>query len=108
VIFENQSLESMIEREEKINEGQIIPRIRVRSSPLNLHRERYQMHTLPQGVIPIVFGDGIMDLEKHLDQFLIICDIYFTEHDDVMVRRFLQTLVGPTYDWYLSLLVQKT
>jgi hypothetical protein len=44
-----------------------------------------------------------MDPKKHLDQFLTICDIHLIEHDDVMVILFLQTLIGPTYDWYLSL-----
>jgi hypothetical protein len=28
------------------------------------------------------------------------------EHDDVVVRFFLQTLIGPTYEWYISLLAQ--
>ena len=44
-----------------------------------------------------------MNLEKHLDQFLAICDIHSMTADDVMVRFFLQTLVGLAYDWYLSL-----
>jgi hypothetical protein len=47
-----------------------------------------------------------MDPKKHMDQFLSICDIHLIEHDDVMVKVFLQTLIGPTYDWYLSLLAQ--
>lgn len=44
-----------------------------------------------------------MNLEKHLDQFLSICDIHSIIEDDVIVRVFLQTLVGLAYDWYLSL-----
>jgi len=44
-----------------------------------------------------------MNPNKHLDQFPIICYIHLVTHDDVMVIVFLQTLIGPTYDWYLSL-----
>jgi hypothetical protein len=47
-----------------------------------------------------------MDPKKHMDQFLSICDIHLIEHDDVMVEVFLQTLIGPAYDWYLSLQAQ--
>ena len=92
MIFENQSSKSMEDRQEQRNEGQIIPRRRVRSSPLNLHGERHQMPTLPQDVIPIFFGDGIMDPENHLDRLLTICDIYLIEHDG-------ETLC-PNISWY--------
>jgi hypothetical protein len=44
-----------------------------------------------------------MDTKRHIDQFLAICDIHLIDHDDVMVRVFLQTLIGSTYKWYLSL-----
>jgi hypothetical protein len=44
-----------------------------------------------------------MNHDKHLDHFLTICDIHGVVHDDVMVRVFMQTLIGPAYDWYLSL-----
>ena len=44
-----------------------------------------------------------MNREKHSDQFLAIFNIHFVIEDDVMVIFFLQTLVGPTYDWYLYL-----
>jgi hypothetical protein len=44
-----------------------------------------------------------MDPKRHMDQFLTICEIHLIEHDDVMVRVFLQTLIGPTYEWYMSL-----
>ena len=42
-----------------------------------------------------------MSPKKHLDRFFTICDIHLILYDDVMVRVFLQTLVGPAYDWYL-------
>jgi hypothetical protein len=44
-----------------------------------------------------------MDPKRHMDQFLTMCEIHLIEHDDVMVRFFLQTLIGPTYEWYMSL-----
>jgi hypothetical protein len=49
---------------------------------------------------------GLWIQKGHMDQFLSICDIHLIEHDDVMVRVFLQTLIGPTYEWYLSLPTQ--
>jgi len=45
-----------------------------------------------------------MNPNKHLNHFLTICYIHLVTCDDVMVIVFLQTLIGPTYDWYLSLL----
>jgi hypothetical protein len=92
--------------ERERNERQRNPRRRARSSPLNLQGEQHQLPTLPQGILPIFSGDGIMDPKNHMDQFLSICDIHLIEHDDVMVRVFLQTLIGPTYEWYLSLPAQ--
>jgi hypothetical protein len=47
-----------------------------------------------------------MDPNKHMDKFLSICDIHLIEHDDVMVRFFIQTLVCLAYDWYISLPAQ--
>jgi hypothetical protein len=91
---------------ENQEERQRVPRRRARSSPLNLQGEQHQLSTLPQGVLPIFSGDGSTDLKRHLDQFLVVCDIHLIEHDDVMVRVFLQTLTGQAYEWYLSLPAQ--
>jgi hypothetical protein len=44
-----------------------------------------------------------MDPKRHMDQFLSMCEIHLIEHDDVMVRVFLQMLIGPSYEWYMSL-----
>jgi hypothetical protein len=60
--------------------------------------------TLPQGFLPVFLGDRVMDAKRHMDHFLFICEIHLIEHDDVMVRMFLQTLTYPTYEWYMSLL----
>jgi hypothetical protein len=92
--------------ERERNNRQRNPRRRARSNPLNLHGEQHTFPTLPQGVLPVFSGDGIMDPKRHMDQFLSVCDIHLIEHDDVMVRVFLQTLIGPTYEWYLSLPTQ--
>jgi len=38
-----------------------------------------------------------------MELFLVMCEIHLIDHDDVMVRFFLQTLIGPTYEWYIYL-----
>jgi hypothetical protein len=48
-------------------------------------------------------GDGIMDPQRYMDRFLSIYHIHLIEHDDVMVRVFLQILIGLTYEWYIYL-----
>jgi hypothetical protein len=65
--------------------------------------EKHQLPTLPQGGLPMFLGDEIMDPKRHMDQFLSMCELHLIEHDDIMVRFFLQTLIGPTYEWYMSL-----
>jgi hypothetical protein len=47
-----------------------------------------------------------MEPKRHMDQFLYMCEIHLIEHDDVMVRMFLKTLIGPSYEWYISLSAQ--
>jgi hypothetical protein len=47
-----------------------------------------------------------MDPKRHMNQFLSMCEIHLIEHDDVMVRMFLQTLIGLAYEWYISLPAQ--
>ena len=58
----------------------------------------------PCWTFPLFNGDGVMNPENHLDQFLAIYGIHSMIEDDVMVIFFPQTLVGPTYYSYLSLL----
>jgi hypothetical protein len=53
--------------------------------------------------LPTFPGDGSVDPKKHMEKFLSICEIHLVEHDDVMVRLFLQTLIGQAYEWYMSL-----
>jgi len=38
-----------------------------------------------------------------MEKFLILCEIHLVEHDNVMVRFFLQTLKDPAHEWYMSL-----
>jgi hypothetical protein len=99
-IIENTNNERR-ENDRKTNLGR-----RVKSSLLNLQGEKHQLPTLPQGILSIFTGDGIMDPKNHMDQFIFICDIHLIEHDDVMINVFLQTLIGPAYDWYISLPTQ--
>jgi len=73
-------------------------RRRARSRPLNLRGEQHQFPTLPQVIFPIFSGDGIMNPKNHMDRFLSICDIHLIEQNDVMVKVFLETLIGPAYD----------
>jgi hypothetical protein len=65
---------------------------------------QHTLPTLPQGVFPVFSGDRIIDPKRHMDKFLIVFDIHLIEHDDVTVRVFLHDLIGPSYEWYLSLL----
>jgi hypothetical protein len=87
----------MIDKEIQEGEPDPVPQLTGRTTSVAYSSSR---------IFPIFTGDGIMDPKKHMDQFLSICDIHLIEHDDVMVRVFLQTLIGPTYDWYLSLPAQ--
>jgi hypothetical protein len=34
-----------------------------------------------------------------------MCEINLVEHDDVMIRLLLQTLIEQSHEWYMSLLV---
>jgi hypothetical protein len=49
------------------------------------------------------FGYGTIDAKIHLNLFLDVCDFHRVEYDDVMVRLFLQTLLGRAYEWYTAL-----
>jgi hypothetical protein len=48
-------------------------------------------------------GDGKIDAKIHVDFLLDVCDFHLIEHDDVMVRLFLQNLSGQAYEWYTSI-----
>jgi hypothetical protein len=58
--------------ERERNDRQRNPRRRARPNPLNLHGEQHTLPTLPQGVLPVFSGDGIMDPKIHMDQFLSV------------------------------------
>jgi hypothetical protein len=70
---------------------------------LNLYGEQHQLLTFPQGLLPTFSGDGSIDPKKHVEIFLSLCEIHLVEHDDVMVRLFLQTLTDQDHEWYMSL-----
>jgi hypothetical protein len=48
-------------------------------------------------------GDGTINTKIDVDLFLDVCDFHLVEHDDVMVRLFLQNLSGQDYEWYTTL-----
>jgi hypothetical protein len=75
---------------------------RVRDSPLNLRGEQHELPVLPKGTLKTFSRDGTIDAKRHVDLFLDVCDFHLIEHDDVMVRLFLQTLSGQDYEWYTS------
>jgi len=54
-------------------------------------------------VLLVFLGDGIIDPKIHMNRFLSVCDIHLIEHDDVMVKVFLQTLIGIAYAWFIFL-----
>jgi hypothetical protein len=92
---------------ENREERQRIPRrTRPSTSPLNLQGEQHPLLTLPQEVLPFFLGDGSIDMKRHIDQLLVVCNIHLIENDDVMVRVVLQTLTRRSYQWYLFLLAQ--
>jgi hypothetical protein len=75
-------------------------RRRVRDSPLNLIGEQHDLSVLPKGTMRKFSRDGVIDAKRHLHLFLDVCDFHRVDHDDVMVRIFLQTLLGRAYEWY--------
>jgi hypothetical protein len=76
---------------------------RMRDSPLDLLGEQHELPILPKGTLKEFSGDGTIDAKRHVDLFLDVCDFHLVEHDDVMVRLFLQTLSGQAYEWYTTL-----
>jgi len=90
--------EEILEEGGRNNDRQRNQRQRQRISPLALQGEQQQSPNLSIGILLIFNGDGIVNPNKHLDHFLIICDIHGLVHDVVMVKVFMQTLIGPTYD----------
>jgi hypothetical protein len=75
---------------------------RVRDSPLNIIGEQHDLPVLPKGTLKEFSRDGAIDAKRHLHLFLDVCDFHRVEHDDVMVRLFLQTLSGRVYEWYTT------
>jgi hypothetical protein len=76
---------------------------RIRDSPLNILGEQHDLHVLPKGTLKEFFGDGAIHAKRHLHLFLDVCHFHHVEYDDVMVRLFLQTLLGRVYEWYMTL-----
>jgi len=103
IMGDREEINEIPENHEERNERQRIPRTRDRYSPLKLQGEQHPLPTLPQGVLLVLSGDKTLDTKRHIDQFLVMCEIHLVKHDDIMVRVLLQTLIGPTYEWYMYL-----
>ena len=67
---------------------------RIRDFPLDIRGEQHELPVLPKGTLKKFSKDGTIDAKIHIDLFLDVCDFHLVEHDDVMVRLFLQTLSG--------------
>jgi len=78
-------------------------RRRVTDSPLNLLGEKHDLFVLPKGTLKEFSGDGAINAKRHLHLFLDVCDFHRVEYEDVMVRLFLQTLLGGAYEWCTTL-----
>jgi len=74
-------------------------RRRVRDYPLNLIGEQ---HVLSKGTLKEFAGDREIDAKMHLHLFLDVCDFHRVEYDDVVVRLFLQTILGRAYECYTT------
>jgi hypothetical protein len=67
---------------------------RIIYSPLDILREKHDLPVLPKCTLKSFSVDKTIDAKRNLDLFLDVCDLHCVEHDDVMVRLFLQTLLG--------------
>jgi hypothetical protein len=76
---------------------------RIRDSPLDLRGEQHELPILPKGTLKQISGDGTIDAKIHVDLFLDVCDFHLVEHNDVMIKLFLQTLSGKAYERYTTL-----
>jgi hypothetical protein len=62
--------------------------------------EQNELLVLPKGTLKEFYGDGTIDTKRNLHLFLDVCDFHRVEHDDIMVRLLLQTLLEISYEWY--------
>jgi hypothetical protein len=71
---------------------------RVRDSPLNFIGEKNDLPVLPKGTLKEFPRDRAINAKRHLHLFIDVCDFHRVEHDNVMVRLFMQTLSRRSYE----------
>lgn len=71
--------------------------------PLNLTPPLHALHDGSQKKFPKFYGDGTQNRDEHLFSFYIACGFLGAEHEDVLVRLFIETLQGVVVDWFYHL-----
>ena len=71
-------------------------------SPLALLGEKNPFPSLLDRFLLLLNGDGVMNLENHLNQFLAIYDIHSVIEDDFMVNFFYEIWLVPLMIGILS------
>jgi hypothetical protein len=66
--------------------------------------QKQWVQTLPQEYLPIFNSDSSKSYQSHMDKLLAMCDMHSINHDDFLVRVFLQNLVGLASYLFWSLL----
>lgn len=64
------------------------------------------LNALPKGErdhFPKLSGDGKVTVDKNLNAFNVACGVKIFQHEDVVVRLFVQTLTEATVDWFYHL-----
>lgn len=64
------------------------------------------LNPLPKGArdhLPNFSGDGKTTVDEHLNAFNVAYGIIFVQHEDVVVRLFVQTLIGVAMNWFYHL-----
>jgi len=74
----------------------------MRDYPLNLRSEQHEPPILPNGTLKEFYRDGTINTKINVDLFLDVCAFHIVEHDDVMLKLFLQTLLVLAYEWCMK------
>lgn len=71
--------------------------------PLNLG---LNLHPLPKGSrdrLPEFSRDGMITIDEHPNAFNVACGIIAVQHEDIIVKLFVQTLTRVVADWFYHL-----
>lgn len=64
------------------------------------------LNPLPKGArdhLAKFSGDGKVSIDEHLNAFNVSCGVLAIQHEDVVVRFFVQTLIEVEIDWFYHL-----